>query len=136
MKGKRRVKPHDRPLHEALAAAEAAIRSNASPAARVAAALAVLADGLAKVLADSDTSSSRASAAAGTNQALARHRQSQDDRIAEIRKASSDAEGASMAELGELSTGARTSAKSALRSQVRKLRLRRRSGEDGPGGES
>jgi hypothetical protein len=126
----------DHPLHSALAAAEAAIKSDSAPAARVAAALLILADGLATMLAASDVSSTRVSAIPGTNQALRRLGVSQDRRIAEIRIISSQAKGAASGELRRMSKKARASTKAALRTQVRKLRLRRRSDDDGPGGEA
>lgn len=118
----------------ALAAADAAIHADAPPAERVASALAILADGLATMLASSDASS-RTGGAAGAKQIMRRHGRFQDDRIAEIRQASRDAVGSRRDQLPALYDQARSSTRAALRSQVKKLRIDRRTRKDAPGGE-
>ena len=125
----------EHPLHAALNAAETAIKSDAAPAARVASALAILADGLATMLAESDDASASPSSAPGTSQALRRHDRSQDRSIAEIRTISADARDATHGDLQRMPKQARASTKAALRTQVRKLRIQRQSADDGPGGE-
>lgn len=132
---KKSVASIDHPLLEALATVDAAIHAEDLPASKVAAALSVVADRLAKMLADSDAGATIATAAPGSGQTRRRHSRSQDDRVADIRKASREAVGAGRAEMPALYRRARASTRSALRSQVKKLRGDRRTRQDSPGGE-
>ena len=123
------------PLMAALAAADAAIHADAPPAERVATALTILADGLATMLASSDASSRMRGGNVGNKQIMRRHGRFQDDRIAEIRQASRDASGSRRDQLPALYDRARSSTRAALRTQVKKLRIDRRTHKDAPGGE-
>ncbi len=120
------------PLLAALDAADAAIHGEGSPEDRVARALVSLADGLAEMLATSDT---RPRSGIPAQQVLDRFRLSQSERIAEIRSLATEATGSKPARLAGISGRARSATKSAVRSEVKKRRVRRGNEEDSPGGE-